>query len=266
MTGQATRTNEGTGTKEVALPIAKAGTLTTRTEDDTGEATLGAGHGITTGAIVDIYWSGGRRYGVTVGTVAGNVVPFGAPGGTGACRNWRSRGSTIEIDRGGTSYSVDTLRAMRARMPDASLHFIVGFDAFREIHTWRDSERLFDITNIVVISRPPDVIDTSIDHLPVAAQKAFCYHPATQSYRHSSGTILRFLAITAIDVSASMIRQRRVSILVSVDIGRTPLSVGVPPLENETNKNGRDLGRSHDTGSGRERQPLVLEVTRVRNI
>lgn len=61
---------------EVALPAGKAGTLTTRTDNDTGTATLGAGHGIITGDIVDIYWDGGVRYGVTVGTVAGTSVPF----------------------------------------------------------------------------------------------------------------------------------------------------------------------------------------------
>lgn len=70
------RTADGGIGQEVALPAGKAGTLTTRTDDNTGEATLTAGHGITTGMIVDVFWTGGRRYGVTVGTVAGNVVPL----------------------------------------------------------------------------------------------------------------------------------------------------------------------------------------------
>jgi hypothetical protein len=63
------------------LPAGKAGTLTTRTSDTVGEATLGSGHGITTGITVDIYWAGGRRYNVNVGTVAGTIVPFS--GGAG---------------------------------------------------------------------------------------------------------------------------------------------------------------------------------------
>jgi len=64
-----------------ALPTGKAGTLTARTDNDTGEATLGSGHGVTTGMKVDVYWAGGRRYGMTVGTVAGLVVPI--DGGAG---------------------------------------------------------------------------------------------------------------------------------------------------------------------------------------
>lgn len=70
------RTGSGVIAVEETLPAAKAGTLTTRTDDNTGEATLSGGHGITDGMIVDVYWSGGVRYGMTVGTVASNVVPI----------------------------------------------------------------------------------------------------------------------------------------------------------------------------------------------
>jgi len=60
----------------ITLAAGKAGTLSTRTDDNTGTLTLGGGHGITTGMIVDLYWTGGMRYDVTVGTVSGNSVPF----------------------------------------------------------------------------------------------------------------------------------------------------------------------------------------------
>jgi hypothetical protein len=77
---QFSRTADGGILRNVAIPAAKAGQLTTRTDNDTGTLTMGAGHGITTGQIVDIYWNvggvPGRRYGVTVGTVSGNSVPI----------------------------------------------------------------------------------------------------------------------------------------------------------------------------------------------
>lgn len=76
-----TRTGDGSIGAEVTLPAAKAGALTTRTDDNTGSATLGSGHGITDGMIVDVYWSTGVRYGMTVGTVASLVVPI--DGGAG---------------------------------------------------------------------------------------------------------------------------------------------------------------------------------------
>jgi hypothetical protein len=71
-----TRTNSGPIGLEDTLNTAKTGTLTTRTDNNTGTLTMTAGHGLTTGQIVDIYWSGGVQRSVTVGTVATNSVPI----------------------------------------------------------------------------------------------------------------------------------------------------------------------------------------------
>lgn len=75
------RTNSGPIGLEDSLAAAKTGQLTTRTNDTSGELTMAASHGITTGQVIDVYWSGGVRYGVTVGTVATNAVPIS--GGSG---------------------------------------------------------------------------------------------------------------------------------------------------------------------------------------
>lgn len=79
------RTADGGIAAEIALPPGKSGTLTTRTDNETGSLTMAAGHGITTAALIDLYWAGGARYGITVGTVSGNTVPIGADNsGTGS--------------------------------------------------------------------------------------------------------------------------------------------------------------------------------------
>lgn len=78
----ATRVVEGDGllkknrSGDNPLPAAKVGSLTTRTDNDTGVLTMNAGHGILTGDRLDVYWDGGSRYGMVVGTVAGNSVPI----------------------------------------------------------------------------------------------------------------------------------------------------------------------------------------------
>lgn len=76
-----TRTNSGVIALEDTLDAAKTGTLTTRTDDNTGTLTMSGGHGITDAQVIDVYWSGGVRYGMTVGTVATNSVPI--DGGSG---------------------------------------------------------------------------------------------------------------------------------------------------------------------------------------
>jgi nicotinate-nucleotide adenylyltransferase len=62
--------------------------------------------------------------------------------------------SPIEIEAGGTSYSVLTLEKVRRRYAGAQLFFILGVDAFAEIDTWRDCRRVLDQCHFVVINRP----------------------------------------------------------------------------------------------------------------
>jgi len=77
-----TITDSGQIGADVTLTAGQAGTLSTYTSTTGGTATLSIGHGITTGVKVNIYWTGGCRYGVTVGTVNVNSVPFSLGAGT----------------------------------------------------------------------------------------------------------------------------------------------------------------------------------------
>ncbi|MDD4889061.1 MAG: hypothetical protein PHU85_03955 [Phycisphaerae bacterium] len=78
--GTVSRTAEGQTSHSVDLAQAKAGTLSTRTDDDTGIATLSQGHGIISTDVVDVYWAAGVRYGM-VATVTVNAVAL--EGGAG---------------------------------------------------------------------------------------------------------------------------------------------------------------------------------------
>ncbi|MDD5708131.1 MAG: nicotinate-nucleotide adenylyltransferase [Kiritimatiellae bacterium] len=62
--------------------------------------------------------------------------------------------STDEIDRGGVSYAVDTLRALRDRAPLDQLVFILGMDSLRELHLWREVVTLLSLAEILTIERP----------------------------------------------------------------------------------------------------------------
>jgi hypothetical protein len=63
---RAVREGETQISHDVEIPAAKTGTLSTRSDNDTGVVTLGEGHGITDADTVDVYWTGGMRYGMTV--------------------------------------------------------------------------------------------------------------------------------------------------------------------------------------------------------
>ena len=66
----------------------------------------------------------------------------------------RFRVSRIEVDRGGPTYTVDTLRALRAEDPTADLCFITGADAMLEIVEWKEPEELFDLAHFIAATRP----------------------------------------------------------------------------------------------------------------
>ncbi len=71
--------------------------------------------------------------------------------------------SDVEVRRGGRSYTVDTLRELRARLPGDELFLILGWDAAKMMPTWRDPEAVLDLATVLVVSRPgtepPDLHD-----------------------------------------------------------------------------------------------------------
>ncbi|MFJ3215225.1 nicotinate-nucleotide adenylyltransferase [Kitasatospora sp. NPDC086801] len=66
--------------------------------------------------------------------------------------------SRIDIDREGPTYTVDTLRDLRAEHPDADLFFITGADALAQILSWRDSEELFSLAHFIGCTRPGHIL------------------------------------------------------------------------------------------------------------
>ncbi len=77
------------------------------------------------------------------------------------------RVSTIELDRPGETYTVDTLEELRAGlMADGELVFIMGADALQSMHLWRDPQRILELTRIVVALRPGH---GAVDLVPLTA-------------------------------------------------------------------------------------------------
>jgi nicotinate-nucleotide adenylyltransferase len=69
---------------------------------------------------------------------------------------------TREIDRGGKSYTVDTLAGLRREMPQRPIGLIVGADAFRGLPTWHRWRDLFDLAHLIVVPRPGIAIDVAL--------------------------------------------------------------------------------------------------------
>ena len=62
-----------------------------------------------------------------------------------------------EIQRGGTSYTIDTLRDNARRFPGAELYYLIGADNVAKLPLWREANELARLAEFVVIPRPGDV-------------------------------------------------------------------------------------------------------------
>lgn len=111
--------------------------------------------------------------------------------------------SEIELRREGLSYSVDTLHELRSSLgPADRLWFIVGSDAFREIHTWHRFPEIFRAADILVMRRPPAEGEIT-PPLELSSQFA----ASETGFRHESGREVRILPITLLDISSTRIRR-----------------------------------------------------------
>jgi nicotinate-nucleotide adenylyltransferase len=94
--------------------------------------------------------------------------------------------STVDIDREGPTYTVDTLRDIAAQFPHSQLYFIMGDDAFAGITTWKDFDKLGELATLVVVSRHGNAPEV----------------PATLS------PSVNLLEISALPISSTMCRER----------------------------------------------------------
>ena len=58
-----------------------------------------------------------------------------------------------EIERGGPSFTIDTVKSFQSRHPDAKLYYFVGDDNLPELESWKDSAKLLEAAQFVVLSR-----------------------------------------------------------------------------------------------------------------
>jgi len=88
-----------------------------------------------------------------------------------------------ELDRPGPSYTVDTLRALKARDPGVELVLLVGADAAAELASWREAAEIPRLARVAAFARPGASAPVGSD-------------------------IWRTVAVPAVDISATEVRER----------------------------------------------------------
>jgi nicotinate-nucleotide adenylyltransferase len=140
--------------------------------------------------------------------------------------------SAIEVERSGTSYSIDTIYQVLGEPNRPSmLVLIVGLDTFRELNTWKDYDEIFLHCHIAVVSRPGCDAPLRIDDFPVASRRCWCYDQACDCFRHESGYTVTFYRIQPLPISATEIRRQ-------VKNGHSIRHLVPPPVERYISERG----------------------------
>ncbi|MEJ2494527.1 MAG: nicotinate-nucleotide adenylyltransferase [Ignavibacteriaceae bacterium] len=75
--------------------------------------------------------------------------------------------SDYEIDKGGISYTVDTLQEFKKRYDE--LEFIIGYDNIFTFHTWKNPDEILELAKIIVLKRKSSIPRSFIDKFVKAA-------------------------------------------------------------------------------------------------
>ena len=105
--------------------------------------------------------------------------------------------SALEIERGGESYTVDTLEELAARHPGVELYLVVGADLVDELDTWERADELRRLATLAVVSRPGAALPD-----PRTAQAS------GQESAQESGWRVANVSIPMLDVSSTDLRAR----------------------------------------------------------
>ncbi|WP_024929186.1 nicotinate-nucleotide adenylyltransferase [Methylophilus sp. OH31] len=113
---------------------------------------------------------------------------------------------TCELDRQGTSYTIETLHLLRLHFPDQALCLIMGQDSYQKLPTWRRWLELLDYCHILVVHRA-DREKTLFLH-PEHEGKLIDIAAAPEAFTAKANGLISFLPITPPDISSTRIREK----------------------------------------------------------
>lgn len=96
---------------------------------------------------------------------------------------------TLELDRAGDTYTVDTLEELTRTTPDTDFFFIVGMDAFVTLPQWKDATRLAQLATFICVTRPGFTLDANAQKQ--LDEAGFRYHMVEMDPLDISSTEIR---------------------------------------------------------------------------
>lgn len=109
--------------------------------------------------------------------------------------------STLELDRGDVSYTVDTLKQLRERFPEDQLFLMIGADSLVDFARWKSPEEIVKLATLLIIARP-EKGEAGEHHIPWEQFQSFASADQIEQWRNQLTTT------DAFDFSSTDLRQR----------------------------------------------------------
>ena len=114
---------------------------------------------------------------------------------------------SIELDRLGTSYTIDTLYQVRLSEPSARIVLVLGVDAFNGFLFWEGWEKILEFCNLFIVSRPNVVLDPSVLESTGLANR--CVSDLDALFAEDAGSYC-YCADVSMNYASSEVRQKLV--------------------------------------------------------
>lgn len=122
--------------------------------------------------------------------------------------NSRFQALDLEYHLGGKSFTVRSLKELQRHFHgEAELFFLLGLDAFLEIHTWWHYAELFDLARLVVMRRPSYREEDLERQLHNTVSDRYRWDATRSCFDHSTLLPVHYLRVTRIDISSTQIRE-----------------------------------------------------------
>jgi nicotinate-nucleotide adenylyltransferase len=111
-----------------------------------------------------------------------------------------------EVRRRGMSYTVDTLESLIEENPTAELYLILGADLLGQFSKWKDYEKIFELANLVVTTRPGSLLPFRAEDLPPDIQP-WVKKMDRLKVTLKTGKVIQFVQLEDRDISGTEIRK-----------------------------------------------------------
>ncbi len=113
------------------------------------------------------------------------------------------RVSRMELERTGTTYTVETLQQLRDESADRELFFLIGADSLGDLPTWRNPSRILELATLVAVNRGRG------QWLGDGPEKVLAeIEPVRRELGAEAAASIRYVNMPAVDLSATEIRRR----------------------------------------------------------